>query len=213
MSAKQKLVRVVIADDHAPFRIGVRRILEGEPDLAVVGEAADGAHAVHLVAKVRPEILLLDVFMPRLNGIEVLQRLAADSASVQTILITMGIDRTRIIEALHLGARGLIIKDADLSTYAKAIRCVHRGELWIAREVLTDWAFSNGGKARKFGLTAREFDIIREISRGSSNKQIAAKLAISEVTVKSHLTNIYEKLGVTSRLELSIFALHHHLLA
>ena len=213
MSGNRAPIRVVIVDDHPAFRMGLRRILESDKDICVVGEGGDGAEALRLVQELRPEILLLDVFMPDLNGFQVVEQLSSSAGPMRTVFVTVGIDRKQLLQALQLGVRGLILKDASPSIYPRAIRCVSRGEMWLEREVLTEWALTNSKAAKNFGLTRRELDIIREISKGSSNKQIAETLHISEVTVKSHLTSIYGKLSVTSRLELSILALHHHILA
>jgi DNA-binding NarL/FixJ family response regulator len=210
MSDGRQSISILIADDHPAFRFGLHRILEGDSNLRVVGEAGDGEQALGLVQRLRPDVLLLDVFMPKFDGLEVLQHLTNASDRVHTILVTVGIDRKQMIRALQLGARGVILKDAAPAVYPKAIRCVVQGELWVERDVLSEWARSNT-QVKGFDLTRRELEIVREILTGSSNKDIAAKFAITEVTVKSHLTNIYEKVGVSSRLELSIFALHHKL--
>lgn len=211
--SEEKPIRIVVADDHPAFRCGLRQILEADPDLAVVGEAEDGIQALRLVEELRPNVLLLDVFMPGLSGLDVLEKLASTNLPVVTVLVTAGIERKQLIQALRLSARGLILKTASPATYAKAIHRVYNGELWVERQVLTEWALANAQCANKFGLTRRELEIVREISQGSSNKQIAAKFGVSEPTIKSHLTNIFDKLGVNSRFELSALALQHHLLS
>ncbi len=205
-------IRIVLADAHPAFRLGVRCILEAEPDFAIVGESANGIDVLKVVGNFRPDILLLDYAIPERGGLHVLEELSREESPTLSIVVTGGMERDQVTQALQVGARGMIPKTADPSTYPKAIRRVFAGELWVERNVLSEWALANAKAATRYGLTRRELEIVREISQGSSNKQIAAKFHVSEPTVKSHLTNIFEKLGVDSRFELSAFALQHHLL-
>ncbi len=210
--SKEGPIRIVVADAHPAFRLGLRAILQAESDFAIVGEAEDGSKALSLVGDLRPDILLLDVALPGPGALEVLEKLSREQSPTHSILLSGGMERKDVTQALQAGARGMIPKTADPLTYPKAIRRVLAGELWVERNVLSEWALANAQAATKYGLTRRELEIVREISQGCSNKQIAAKFNVSEPTVKSHLTNIFEKLGVNSRFELSAFALQHHLL-
>ena len=212
-------IRIVIADDHPVFREGLVKLLEAKPDMQVVGVACDGADAMALVAKLEPDLLLLDVAMPRMTGLVALRELKDRSARARIILVTAAIDRAEIIAALQLGAQGVVMKSSASEVLFKSIRAVMAGQYWVGRNRAADLATSlhelsasHPQTTRKqFGLTPRELEVIGVILAGYSNNDIAAKFSISEKTVKHHLTNIFDKLGVSNLLELALFALHHHL--
>lgn len=219
MDKTSQAVRILIADDHQIYRIGLRRVLEGEPGFRVVGEAADGEQAVQLARQLKPHILLLDLAMPRRTGIETLRELATASVPVRTILLTAAIE-PQVVEALQLGARGVVLKSVGVAQLLiKSIHAVMAGQYWVGHESVTDLVKAlrglmpqEFGAAKKtFGLTPRELVIVSKIVVGYTNKDIAQELAISEETVKRHLTNIFDKLGVSNRLELALFALKHQL--
>jgi DNA-binding NarL/FixJ family response regulator len=213
-------IRILIADDHAIFRDGLRRLLELEPEFEVVGEAADGAEAVAQTQQIRPDILLLDLAMPRMPGLDTLRELAAQHAEAKVILLTAAIENRQMAEALQIGARGVVMKEAATQILLKAIRAVMSGQYWVGREPVADLtqylkahaAGQQNAKAKSYGLTRREIEILSTIVSGLSNKEIAQKFSLSEDTVKHHLTNIFDKLGVSSRLELALFAINNRLI-
>lgn len=218
---KSQSIRIVIADDHPIFRDGLRRLLEAEPDLKVLGEAADGAEAVKLARQLKPDILLLDLAMPKHPGLEALRDLSASGSSpVRVILLTAAAEKSQIVEALQLGARGVVLKDSATQLLLKAIHTVMSGEYWVGRESVSNLvqylrtlvqSSSDEARQRKFGLTPRELEIVAAVVAGYSNREIAEYFKISEDTVKHHLSNIFDKLGVSTRLELALFAVNQSL--
>ena len=215
-----RTVRIVVADDHPIFRAGLRKLLEAEPEYTIVGEAADGEQAVELVRTLQPDLLLLDVLMPRMTGLDTLRELAASGVTGRTVLLTAGIERAEIITALQLGARGVLLKDAATQLLSRCLRKVMAGEFWVGRDsvadlvqMLKDMAQEGGpgAAAGGAGLTARELQIVDEIVQGATNKHIAEKFQLSEQTVKNHLSNIFDKVGVSTRLELALYAVNHRL--
>jgi two-component system nitrate/nitrite response regulator NarL len=214
-------IRILIADDHAIFRDGLRRLLEAEPGLRVIGEAADGEEAVKLARQLKPDILLLDLAMPRTPGLEALRELGTAATPVRTLLLTAAIARPQILEALQLGARGVVLKESATQLLLKGIRAVMDGQYWVGQDSVSDLVktlrdlspgTAEDPRKKTFGLTPRELEIVSAIVGGYSNRDIAQKFAISEQTVKHHLTNIFDKLGVSSRLELALFAVNHSLI-
>jgi len=213
-------IRVLIADDHAIFRDGLRRLLELEPEFEVVGEAADGAETIVQTQQIHPDILLLDLAMPRMPGLETLRELAAQRSDVRVILLTAAVENRQMVEALQIGARGVVMKEAATQTLLKAMRAVMAGQFWVGREPVADMAQylkahaagQANAKAKSYGLTRREIEILSTIVSGLTNKEIAQKFSLSEDTVKHHLTNIFDKLGVSSRLELALFAINNRLI-
>ena len=214
--------RILIADDHPIFRDGLRRLLESEREFKVVGEASDGIEAVSLVRQLKPEILLLDLAMPRRAGLDALREMSAGSeaSSVRVILLTAAAEKDQIVEALQLGARGIVLKDSATQILLKSIRAVMNGEYWVGREsvsnlvqYLRNLVDSSSVETRKkrYGLTPRELEIISAVVAGFANKEIAEHFKISEDTVKHHLSNIFDKLGVSTRLELALFAVNQAL--
>jgi DNA-binding NarL/FixJ family response regulator len=212
-------VQIVIADDHPIFRDGLRRLLEAEPGLKVIGEASDGAEAVKVSRQLKPDILLLDLAMPKHPGLEALRDLSAsvNSKPVRVILLTAAAEKSQIVEALQLGARGVVLKDSATQLLLKAIQTVMSGEYWVGRESVSNLvqylrrlmqSSSDEARRKKFGLTPRELEIVSAVVAGYSNKEIAEYFKIAEDTVKHHLSNSFDKLGVSTRLELALFAVN-----
>jgi two-component system, NarL family, nitrate/nitrite response regulator NarL len=213
MAKKSAKIRILIADDHAVFRYGLRALLESEPRFTVVGEAVDGSEVAKLTSELKPAVLMLDLAMPRVTGIEVLRELASAQGEVRTIVLTAAIEKRQIVEALQLGARGILLKDAAIQLIAKCIDKVVEGDFWVGHEAVTSLvAYLQGlkrsaeGKAEQRLFTPREQEIIAAILTGCVNKEIAVRLSISEDTVKRHLSNIFDKAGVSSRLELAVWS-------
>jgi DNA-binding NarL/FixJ family response regulator len=213
-------IRILIADDHPVVRIGLRNMLLADPQMKVVAEAKDGVEALHMVRTLRPDILLLDLAMPKMPGMDALRELTGDSTGTRVIVLTGQVEKRQILEALQLGARGVVLKDAAVAHLAACIRAVMQGQYWLEGRpvqnlvlVLRDLAAQTAPPPRKtFGLTTRELEVVTLITEGSTNKHIAETFGISEETVKRHLTNIFNKIGVGNRLELALFALNHQLL-
>jgi two-component system, NarL family, nitrate/nitrite response regulator NarL len=219
MENRNHKVRILIADDHTIFRDGLRRLLESEPEFQVIGEAGDGAEALTLAQQQKPDVLLLDLAMPRMPGLDTLRELSTQGSPVRVILLTAAVEKKQIIEALQMGARGVVMKDAATQLLLKSIRTVMGGQYWVGRESVADMvvylreqaALQPPSPAKSYGLTRRELEILSTIVSGLSNKEIAQRFSLSEDTVKHHLTNIFDKVGVSSRLELALFAINHRL--
>jgi two-component system nitrate/nitrite response regulator NarL len=219
MNKSNRAVTILIVDDHAIFRDGLTRLLATQKEFEVVGEMLNGAGIVESVKKLHPDILLLDLLMPKVTGMDALRSLAAAKINVQTILLSGAVEGEDISRALELGARGLVLKDSASSLLFKAIRAVMAGQYWIGRQSVASLVSalkhyrqsSEKAKPANYGLTPREMEVLKLVVSGYTNKEIAKELSISEQTVKHHITNIFDKLGVYSRLELTLFAFHHGL--
>jgi len=214
-----KKCSVLLADDDPIVREVVKARLSEIPGFQVIGEAGDGKSAVEQVEKLHPDVLLLDLLMPNLPGIEALQELSTRHTKVQTIVFSASVGPQQIVQALQLGARGILSKKS-FSQLELAIRAVLNGNYWIEgreetniNKLLADLCASMGAdtQPRNYGLTQREIEVIALVTEGCSNREVASRLNITEDTVKRHLTNIFDKVGMSTRLELALFALKNNL--
>ena len=209
-------IRIVLVDDHAIVREGLRSMLNTQSDLGVIGEAGTGADAIALIERLQPDIVLLDLEMPDINGVDVLERLRSTSPTVRVIILTAYGSDERILEAVRAGAKGYLLKEAGLAEVLNALRIVAAGGS-LLEPAVTERLLNSMGRMLRSGkvpevLTGRERDILTFIARGFSNKAIAEELHLAERTVKFHATIIFQKLGVTNRAEAVAKALQDHLI-
>src|SRR5258707_9174985 len=218
MAKTKQQIRVLMADDHAIFRDGLRKLLEGDEAKVIVGEAQNGAECIKLLAKLKPDILLLDLRMPDKDGLAVLEEVNFDSLPTRVIVLTAAEDDRDVVRAMRLGARGIVLKQSASDLLVRSIQRVHGGEIWLDNrmtpEVMKAFAKSSDGGPRRDKplLSEREKQIVQLVAQGYRNKEIGEKLFISEQTVKNHLHNIFDKIGDSERLELSLYAIHHRLI-
>jgi two-component system nitrate/nitrite response regulator NarL len=211
-------VRIVIADDHPLFRDGLRTLLESDTRFAVVGEAGDAHGAVEAVRQHNPDVLLLDLAMPGSSGLEALRILAADPPATRTVVLTAGIGRTETVQAVQLGASGVVLKADASATLFESILAVVQGHYWLQSQQLPNQETALRKSLapltdadRDFDLSPREREIIVALADGLTNRDIADRFGLSEITVKHHLRSIFDKCGVSNRLELALFALRRGL--
>ena len=210
-------IRILIADDHGVLRAGLRALLNAEPGLEVVGEAADGLTALQLAAELRPDVALMDLSMPGLDGIQVTRQLKETLPGTRVLILTVHEDESLLREAIQAGASGYIIKRAVESELINAIRAVCSGDLYVhptlTRALLRDLSPAIASdQAPTESLTPREIDVLRLIAQGYTNRQVAEKLHVSVRTVESHRANLTSKLDIASRAELVRYAREHGLL-
>jgi len=215
-------IRIVVADDHPVVRFGVKNMLMSDAGYDVIGEAEDGDDAITQTLELEPDILLLDLQMPRLPGLEAMRAIMSRSPRVKIVLLTSTITTQQVIEALQIGARGIVLKDSVAGDLATAIRAVFTGDYWIGGQRVVNLVkalhelmqqAAEMPERKTYGLTPRELEVVGCIVEGCSNKDVAKQFSISEETVKRHLSNIFDKTGVSTRLELALFAISHKLVA
>jgi DNA-binding NarL/FixJ family response regulator len=210
-------IRIVIAEDHAFVQEGTRRLLEMEPDMEVVGAARDGIEAIEVVSKVSPTLVLMDISMPRMDGIEATKRIRATDPRLPILILSAYDDDQYVFAVVEAGAAGYLLKDIRRDELVAAIRSVSRGESvlhpTIARKVMQRFGgFRGDGEVPSDSLTDREIEVLRLAARGDGNDAIALELEVSARTVQSHLSNVFGKLGVGSRTQAVIVALRQGLL-
>ena len=204
------MIRVAIVDDHAVVRQGLEQLLSSEADIEIVGTATNGAEAHDLLASATPDVYLMDLSMPDVDGVEATRRILADAPDVHVVVLTSFADRQRILDALEAGASGYLLKDGDPAQVADAIRVAAAGESPLdpkaARVLLDVRREQQPAQAAADRLTSREREVLGLVGQGMANKQIARRLGIAERTVKAHLTNVFQAIGVTDRTQAALWA-------
>jgi NarL family two-component system response regulator LiaR len=207
------VIRVVIADDHKVVREGLAFLLSAEPGIEVAGQAADGAAALRAIRELRPDVVLLDLFMPNLDGMAVLAALRAEGLTANILVLTSSQDDDHLVRAVKAGALSFLPKTAGVDQVIESVRAAARGESVLQPGATTRLIeeLRRGTAPGPLGsLTPRETDVLREIARGRANREIARTLSVTEETVKSHVSSILAKLGLADRTQAAIFALQHH---
>ncbi|MGD0773286.1 MAG: response regulator transcription factor [Candidatus Solibacter sp.] len=228
MPSKSK-IRIVVADDHPIFRDGLCRLLALEEDFEVVAQAQDGRQVLDVLQQHEPDILLLDLKMPGLDGLATLQRLQIAKNKTRVIVLTASDDKNEFVQAMKLGTSGIVLKQTATELLIKSIRKVHAGEIWLdshtTAAVIRQFVANDEAQPsvhslppppptrerERSPLSQREREIVALVAQGFKNKEMAEKMFISEQTVKNHLHNIFDKLGVSDRLELALYAIHNNL--
>jgi DNA-binding NarL/FixJ family response regulator len=222
--AKTK-IRIVVADDHPIFRDGLCKLLALEDDFEVVAQAQDGRQVLDILQQLEPDILLLDLKMPGLDGLATLQKLQTARNKTRVIVLTASDDKNEFVQAMKLGTSGIVLKQTATELLIKSIRKVHAGEIWLdshttaavirqfvaAEEPAPPPMPAAPRDRERSPLSQREREIVALVAQGFKNKEMAEKMFISEQTVKNHLHNIFDKLGVSDRLELALYAIHNNL--
>jgi len=212
------MITVVIVDDHPVVRAGMRMVLDAADDITIVAEGASGADALRLVAQRRPDVLVLDVNLPDLNGVEVTQRLREQGTTTAILVLTVHDNSQTVFGLLESGATGYVLKDEALETLVSAVRSAARGESWlspaVARQVVrraVGEAAPESSEPPPIPLTPRELEVLRLLAQGLDNAAIAEQLVVTKQTVQNHVSNIYGKLGVTMRTEAALYAIRRGL--
>jgi DNA-binding NarL/FixJ family response regulator len=221
-------IRIVVADDHPIFRDGLCKLLALEDDFDVVAQAQDGRQVLDVIQQTEPDILLLDLKMPGLDGLGTLQRLQVSKGKTRVIVLTASDDKNEFVQAMKLGTSGIVLKQTATDQLIKSIRKVHAGEIWLdshtTAAVIRQFVANEDAapmpppqisgpprERERSPLSQREREIVALVAQGFKNKEMAEKMFISEQTVKNHLHNIFDKLGVSDRLELALYAIHNNL--
>ncbi len=210
------VIRVLLVDDHGVVRRGLRGYLELLDDIEVVGEADNGLTGVELAAQLSPDVVLMDLVMPQLDGIAAIERIKAAQPGVQVVALTSFIEEEKVIAALEAGASGFILKDAEADDVAAAIRAAHNDEVHLdpaAARILAKGIRTRSSDPAVEPLTERELEVLSLVGRGRSNKEIATELGITERTARTHVSNILGKLGLASRTQAALYAVERKLVS
>ncbi|MDE6604254.1 MAG: response regulator transcription factor [Lachnospiraceae bacterium] len=209
-------IRVMIADDHSMIREGLKQLLEFDGSIEVVGEASDGVECLEKLNKCNPEILLLDINMPILNGIEVLNRMKAGNSNIKVLILTVHNEMDYLMKAVDIGVDGYILKDSESAELKKAIRAVRDGENYIQPSLIpalnSQLLNRDTDNDKISSLTNRELEVLVQVANGMFNKEIATNLNISERTVKNHISNIFKKIDVSDRTQAAVFAIKNNII-
>lgn len=209
-------INILIADDHSIVREGLKQLLDLEEDFKVIGQASNGIETIEKVTQLKPDVLLLDINMPVMNGINALKKIKEDGLNTNVVILTLHEDREYLLETMQIGATGYILKDSDSATLYKAIRDAYNGESYIqpklAAELVKEFNKPKGVKIKPENeLTQREYEVLMLIAEGHNNKEIAEELFISEKTVKNHVSNIFRKINVSDRTQAAIYAFKNNI--
>ena len=208
-------IQVLVADDHAIVRKGIRALLATEPDIEVVGEAENGQEAVAEVERLEPDVILMDLVMPEMDGIEAIRHIVARQPEARILVLTSFTGNGKVFPAIEAGALGYLLKDSGLEELVQGIRQVHRREPSfhpaIARKLLQKLSFSSKRQPKSDALTEREIEVLQLVAQGKSNRKISDELTISETTVRGHVSNILTKLHLSSRTQAALYALREGL--
>lgn len=202
-------IRVLVADDHAVVRSGLGQLLATAPDLELAGEARDGEEAVATAEAARPDVILMDISMPNLDGVEATRKIIARDPEARIVMLTSMADNRKILDALEAGASGYLLKHAGPDELLNSIRAAAAGDAPLDPKAARALLDSRRNPSAEKTLSAREQEVLRLVTQGLANKQIARRLAISERTVKAHLTNVFSRIGVTDRTQAALWARDH----
>ena len=200
------MIRVLLADDHDVVRRGLSALLEGAEDISVVGAAADGSEAVTLSRQQTPDVVLMDLSMPGVDGVEATRQVVAERPGAKVVILTSFSDRDRILDALDAGAVGYLLKDAEPDELLRGVRAAARGESPLAPKAAQAVLEARAESRPTADLTGREREVLELLAEGLANKQIARRLGIAEKTVKAHLTSVFQRIGVTDRTQAALWA-------
>jgi two-component system NarL family response regulator len=220
VAGAEECIRVLVCDDHALFRRGLTMVLEEEDDIEVVAEAGNGAEAVELACALAPDVVLMDVRMPKLDGISAARRILECIPNAAVIMLTVSEEEDDLFEAMKAGAAGYLLKEISVDEVGRSVRAVHRGQRLVTPSLATRLITEFDGVSERSTprgveapqLTPRELEVLRHVAEGATNREVAGRLGISENTVKNHVRNILEKLRLHTRMEAVLYAMRRHLL-